>query len=248
MRSKWLKFLIVLPIMLILVIGMSGESVIAQDGPIPLRVEFAIVGTLTSDIPSAMYEFTARESLRMNVAFDVIDGDMLVGVVVYDQDQTTVLAEAAGPNVNGVTVKFPQEGNYFLELHGKGGTYATYRLMIDADPALPINPFVAQSYLVAGTATTCSENVSTSAFTPTEDLNVCFVLQQIVDPITVKVEWWSPSGEMIIEEEYEVDDAYNGGSLLSGIVYQGSAFESGWWQAHILLDGELAFIQWVWVG
>ena len=223
----------------------SEDAARAQGQITPLRVEEAVVGQLTAETPTAVYSFSAVESLRMAVVFDVIEGDMQPTLVVMDQDQQTTLGGSVGANANGVIVTFPATGTYYLGLTASGGTSATYRLMIDADPALPVNAFVLQSYLVKGTATVCEENAPVGQFTPTEDINVCFVLFNVNEATDLKIEWWSPSGTIATEESGSVDASVNGRALLSGIVYPGQPLEAGWRQAHILLNGELAYIQWV---
>jgi hypothetical protein len=243
-RLLRLSTLALIALILALVASLSGDSVRAQGTIQPLRVEEAVTGQLTADAPTVVYSFSVQESLRMGVVFDV-QGDMPVTLVVLDQDQSTTLAGSTGPNANGLVVTFPSEGQYYLGLTAQGGTSASYRLMIDADPPLPINAFVMQSYLVAGTSTSCAENTPVGAFTAAEDLNVCFVLSLIGEPTELTLRWWSPSGQMVNEEHATADDSFNGQRLLSGIVYEGTAWEAGWWQAHILLNGELAHIQWV---
>ncbi len=172
---------------------------------------------------------------------------MQLTVTVLDQDGTTPLATASGSAVNGLVFEVPGEGQYFLSISGQGGTSASYRLMIDGDPALPINAFVLQSYIVSGKSAVCAENTLASALTPTEDLNICFVLDLVSDPVDIAVQWWSPSGEKVLEENGSADASGNRGTpLLSGIIYkEGTPWEEGWWQAHILINGELAHIQWL---
>ncbi len=225
--------------------GISGEAVRAQDQIIPLRVQTAVTGELTSSQPTVVYSINAAESLRMAAIFDVTGGDMQPTLVVLDQDQQTVLAGATGPNANGVIVTFPTEGTYYVGVTADSGTSATYRLMIEVAPPLPVNVFVAQSYMVSGTSAVCADNTPVGQFTPTEDLNVCFSLDLIDNPIDIKVEWWSPSGTIAANDSGKLDSSLNGQLLLSGIVYPGEPFETGWWQVHFLLDGELAYVQWV---
>lgn len=228
-----------------LVMGMPGDVVRAQDGITPLRVQVGVTGELSDSAPTALYSFEVIESQRMAVVFDVIAGDMQPTLVVMDTDQQTVIAGATGPNANGVIVAFPKKGTYYLGLSAESGTSATYRLMIEAAPSLPVNVFVSQSFMVAGESTVCTENSPVGQFTPTEDLNVCLSLDLIGDPVELKVEWWSPSGAIIAEESGTLDSSFNGYLLLSGVVYPGEPFETGWWQVHYLLNGELAYIQWV---
>jgi hypothetical protein len=132
-------------------------------------------------------------------------------------------------------------------VQGEGGTSATYRLFVNASPVLPINAFVVTTYPVAGTSNQCSENTPVASFTTTEDLNVCFAMALITDPVEVKAEWWSPSGSVAMQESVTADDSYNGVLLLTGMIYQNTAWETGWWKVHFLIDGELSHIQWVWV-
>jgi hypothetical protein len=232
-------------VLLALALTPSEEAARAQGQIVPLRVEEAVTGQLTAEVPTAVYSFSAVESLRMAVVFDVIEGDMRPTLVVLDQDQKTTLAGSVGMSANGVIVTFPATGTYYLGLTASEGTSATYRLMISADPALPVDTFVLQSYLVKGTSTVCEENTPVGQFTPTEDINVCFVLFNVTEATDLKIEWWSPSGTIATEENGSVDASVNGRALLSGIVYPNQPLEEGWWQAHILLNGELAYIQWV---
>lgn len=229
-------------------LGLAGGSprpAAAQGDIIPLRVEVAVTGELTAAAPAALYSFQVYESLRMGVVFDVITGDMQPSLVVLDQDQQTVLAGVTGPNANGLILTFPVEGQYYLGLSAEAGTSATYRLMIDADPPQPVNTFVLASYMVAGKSTQCLENTPATRFTPNADLNVCFAIDQIEEPVVLNVQWWSPSGEIVMEEGDTFDSSYNGMLLLSGLVYSGTPFETGWWQVHYQINGELAFIQWL---
>jgi hypothetical protein len=240
--SRWISILAM--VVLFVVVVVPGAPVGAQD-IMPLQVEVAVTGTLTADQPTAVYSFNVAESLRMAVVFDVVSGDMQPSLVVLDQDQTTTLAGASGPHINGLIVQFPTTGTYYLGIAAQSGTSASYRLMINASPVLPINPFVAQSFLVSGTSTQCSENTLTNWFTPDEDLNVCFSVAQIDNPIKVKTEWWSPSGQVVVEQNLNLDSSSSDTLYLTGISYQGTSWEQGWWQVHILFDGELAHIQWV---
>lgn len=245
-RLRYLIACLIIIMGVALSLGMvdGKHSVTAQAQPQALRVEAAVTGTLSSNAPSALFTFNAVESLRMSVVFDVV-GDMQPTLTVYDQDEQSVLAQSSGTGNNGVVVNFPSTGQYYLELVATAGSSATYRLMIDADPSLPINPFVVQSYLVRGTSSLCSETVPTASFTPNEDLNVCFVMDLLEGPTDVKIEWWSPSGTLVTEETGTFDPSYNLSPVLSGIVFANTPFEAGWWQAHILINGELSHIQWV---
>jgi hypothetical protein len=247
MVKRW-SILSLVALLATLAFGVTGEPAHAQGGIIPLRVEAATTGQLTADAPMVIYSFDALESLRMGIVYDVLEGDMNVTVVVLDQDQSTLLAGSSGPNSEGVIVNFPAEGTYYLGVTGEGGTSATFRLMIDADPALPTNTFVLTTYPVSGTATSCADNVPVASLTATEDLNVCFALELIEDPVDFKSQWWSPSGEVALEETGTLDSSFNSQLLLTGIVYDNSTpWESGWWQVHFLINGELAHIQWVYV-
>lgn len=236
-----------LALLLVLVAGLPLHTTQAQDDPTPLRVEEAVTGKITADDPIVVYRFTAWESLRMAVLFDVIEGDMEPTLVVLDQDQETVLAGAAGPNANGLIVEFPAQGEYYLgiSVEESEGSFASYRVMINASPPLPINPFVLQSFMVAGESTVCTENMPVGGFTTTEDLNVCFALHVIDTPVDFQAEWWSPAGELQNSEGGTLDSSFNGQLLLTGLVYPGEPWEPGWWQVHFLIDGELAAIQWV---
>lgn len=234
---------------LLLVAGVAPQAAQAQGGePTPLRVEAAVTGQLTADSPTAVYDFFAIESLRMGVVFDVIEGDMQPTLLVMDEAQN-LLAGSSGPNNNGLIVTFPAQGRYLLSLTADAGTSATYRLMIDADPPLPTNAFLAQTYVVSGVSTSCAENTPAAFLTPTEDLNVCFVPALLEGPTEFTAQWWSPSGEIVTEETGTLDTAHNFVPLLTGIVYQqgGTPWEEGWWQVHFLLNGELSHIQWLWV-
>lgn len=243
-KIKHLRYLFLMA--LVIILGAALLQTSAQDEAEELRVETAVTGELTADSPTILYSFRAQESLRMGFNFDV-DGDMEVSLTVFDQDGETVLGESSGSNNNGIIVTFPSEGDYTVSLSADGGTSVTYRLMIDADPALPLNTFIVQSYLVSGTSVLCAENTPVGFFTSTEDLNVCFTLGLIGDtPIELTVQWWSPSGEVVNEESATYDSSLNFETYLTGIVYNGSnAFDEGWWQVHFLIDGELAHIQWV---
>jgi hypothetical protein len=70
-------------------------------------------------------------------------------------------------------------------------------------------------------------------------------MELITDPVKFVARWWSPSGEIIVEETATMDSSYNGELLLTGIEYPGEPFEQGWWQVHFLLNGEIAHVQWV---
>jgi hypothetical protein len=212
--------------------------------PIPLRVEAAVTGQLTSATPIVVYSFNVAESLRMGFIYDV-QGDMDVTLVVLGSDQQTLLAGSSGPNDNGVIVTFPAAGTYYVGLKAESGTSASYRLMIDADPALPVNTFFTQSYLAAGTSNLCSENTPTNYFTPNADLNVCYSIALIEQPIDVVVQWWTPSGQILAEETQPLTPENNFAMVLTGLVYNGTAFETGWWQVHFVINGELHHIQWV---
>lgn len=231
-------------IFFLLTVAILPQGARAQGEPVPLRVEAAVTGELTAAAPTVIYTFNVVESLRMGFVFDV-QGDMPVTLAVLGQDGQTPLAGSTGTNNNGLVVSFPEPGAYFVALGATEGTSATYRLMIDADPPLPTNAFVVQSYMAAGTSTLCAETTPTTFFSPTKDLNVCFVLALIEEPTELIVQWWSPTGAIAAEESTTVDSTYNFASLLSGIAYADQSFEEGWWQAHILLNGELAHIQWV---
>ncbi|HEX3051540.1 MAG TPA: hypothetical protein VHP83_12845 [Aggregatilineaceae bacterium] len=230
---------------LLLALGLAGDHAVAQGDPIPLRVEAAVTGQLTADADTVAYSFVVAESLRMAFVFDVIEGDMQPTLVVLDQDQSTPLGTAVGPAIYGLVVEFPAAGTYYVGLTADSGTSATYRLMIDADPAQPTNAFVVQSYMARGTGTTCEETTPTTFFTPEEDMAVCFTLGLVEGPTTIKVEWWSPSGTIVVQEDGQLDQTQNLVPYLSGIVYPGTPLETGWWQVHILINGELAHIQWV---
>jgi hypothetical protein len=244
-RPSIAALILLLGIMVALLAPGADHPAAAQEQPILLRVEEATTGTLNSDSPGISYTFFVHESIRMGFIFDVIDGDMQINLTVYSQDGQTVLAQSGGLANNGVVVRLPMTGQYYLQLAAVSGTSASYRLMIDADPPVPVNAFVAQSYLVRGLSTKCEENVPTTFFAPEEDLNVCFVLDLIDEPSDLKVEWWSPSGEIFLEETAIADASYNLTPFLSGIVFQDEPFEPGWWQVHLLLNGELHHIQWV---
>ncbi len=239
---RWISGIVVVIVLLAM---LPGAAVSAQSDVTPLRAEVAVTGNLTADQPTVVYSFNVLESLRMAVVFDVLSGDMQPSIVVLGQDQSTTLAGATGPNVNGLIVEFPSTGTYYLGITADSGTSASYRLMINASPVLPINPFVSQTFMVSGKGTTCSENTLVGWFTPDEDLNVCFSADQIENPVEVKAEWWSPSGQIVVEENVSLDSSLNGAIYLTGIVNQGTAWETGWWQVHFLIDGELAHIQWV---
>jgi hypothetical protein len=244
-RSKLFRFSMIVLIGIGLSAGLAGTSAAQQDQPIPLQVESAVTGELSATNSLVIYSFNVAESLRMGFNFDVIKGDMQPTLVVMDQAQNT-LGGATGPNANGLVVKFPAAGTYYVVLSADSGTSATYRLFIDADPPLPIDPFVLQSWLVAGTSNQCSENTWTGNFTPTEDLNVCFTLSLITDPIELKTEWWSPSGKQYNDYTQTITSDSNEVTwYLSGLSYGSTPFEEGWWQLHISINGELAYIQWV---
>jgi hypothetical protein len=242
--SRRISVLVVM-VLLASVAALPGASVTAQDTVTPLRVEVAVTGTLTAASPTVVYSFDAVESLRMAVVFDVLSGDMQPSLVVLAQDQTTTLASATGPYVNGLIVQFPATGTYYLGITADSGTSATYRLIINASPVLPINPFVAQTFMVSGKSTVCTENTPVGWFSPNEDLNVCFSVAQIENPLKLKAEWWSPSGNVVVEENLTLDSSMSGTLYLTGIVNSGQPWEQGWWQVHFLIDGELAHIQWV---
>ena len=224
-------------------LGVSAAS--AQDDFEPLRVNVAVEGKMTSATPIVIYSFDAFESLRMAVTFDVIESDMELTLVVLDQDQSTTIAGAVGPNVNGLIVEFPSQGTYYLGINADSGTFAQYRLMIEAAPALPINAFVAQAFMVEGESTICTENTIVGRFGTAGDLNVCFSMELIDEPIEWKAEWWSPSGQIVVVEDATLDSSDNGFLYLTGIIYQDKPWETGWWQVHFLINGELAKIQWV---
>lgn len=243
--SRKFSVLVVAAALLALVFGLSGETVTAQEGITPLRVEQAVTGELTSAAPVAVYSFNVFESQRMAVVFDVLAGDMQVTAVVLGEDQSTLLAGSTGPNAEGFIVQFPQQGTYYVGLQGEGGTSATYRLMIDADPSQPINEFVLMSYLAAGTSDQCSESTPATSFTTTEDLNVCFALDLISDSATLDVEWWNPSGEVVLENQIDVSANDVGTLFLTGITYQNQPWATGWWHVHFLINSELVYIQWV---
>jgi hypothetical protein len=240
--TRWMRAMVAVAVLLSMLPGMGAS---AQGDVTPLRVEVAVTGTLTAAQPTVVYSFDVVESLRMAVVFDVVSGDMRPSIVVLDQDQTTTLAGATGPNINGLIVQFPGTGTYYVGITADSGTSASYRLLINAAPVLPINAFVSQSFMVSGTALTCSENSLVGWFTPDEDLNVCFSVAQVDNPIKVTTEWWSPSGQIVAQEDFALDNSTNAVVSLTGIVYQGTAWEAGWWQVHFLIDGELAHIQWV---
>jgi hypothetical protein len=240
-----LSVLVLAAALLALALGLSGETATAQEGVTPLLVEQAVTGELTAAAPIAVYSFNAFESLRMAVVFDILAGDMQVTAVVLGQDQSTLLAGSTGPAAEGFVVQFPQQGTYYVGLQGEGGTSATYRLMIDADPAQPLNEFVLMSYLAAGTSSQCSESTPTTSFTTTEDLNVCFALDLLGDPATLDVEWWSPSSEVVLESQVDISSNDVGTLFLTGIAYQDQPWTTGWWQVHFLINGELVYIQWV---
>lgn len=237
--------LLLIALALALLAGLAGDRAQAQ-GPTRLRVEEAVTGQLTEATPLALYTVSAYESLRMAVIFDVLDGDMQPTLVVLDQDGSTVLAGGTGIGLNGVVVNFPTQGDYTIGLDGSGtGTQATYRLFVQAAPPLPINTFVLQKYLVAGTATSCADNTPVGSFSATEDLNVCFALDLIDQPINFAAEWWMPSGEIYTTETGVLDSSFNGQLLLTGLYYQDTPWQTGWWQVHFVIDGELADLQWV---
>jgi hypothetical protein len=242
--SRWMSGLVIV-VLLVSVAALPSAPVTAQDMITPLRVEVAVTGTLTAAQSTAIYSFNAIESLRVAVVFDVLSGDMQPSLVVLDQDQTTVLAGVTGPYANGVVVQLPTTGTYYLGITADAGTSATYRLMINASPVLPINPFVAQTFMVAGKSTVCTENTPVGWFSPDEDLNVCFSVAQIENPLKIKAEWWSPSGDVVAQEDATLDSSMSGALYLTGIVNSGQPWEQGWWQVHFLIDGELAHIQWV---
>lgn len=231
-------------IFVILLLGLMALPTYAQDNTIPLRVEAAATGELTAANPTAVFSFNAYESLRMSIVFDVISGDMQPVLTVFDQDGKTILAGATGTQTNGVTLTFPSQGTYYATLSATGGTSATYRIFIDADPPQPINAFILQSYLMEGLGRVCSENTLTTFLSPTSDLNVCVTLALVDQPSTLTAQWWTPSGQIASEESYQVDDTTNFFPILTGVSSE-AAFEQGWWQVHFLLNGELIYIQWV---
>lgn len=232
-------------LILLLAASLNMSQANAQDDIQPLRVNAAAAGKITSGNPLATYSFNAVESLRMAVVFDVIEGDMHPSLVVMDQDQTTPLATAEGPNINGLIVEFPSQGTYYVRIQGDSGTKAVYRLMIEAAPALPIDAFVAQTFMVEGESTVCTENTIVGRFTSSGDLNVCFSLELIEQPMEFEAQWWTPSGQITVVETATMNSSDNGNLYLTGIVHEGTPWETGWWQVHFLLDGELAKIQWV---
>ena len=240
--TRWLSGIVAVAVVLLM---LPGAPVNAQGDVTPLRVEVAVTGTLTAAQSTVVYSFNVVESLRMAVVFDVLSGDMQPSIVVLGQDQSTTLAGATGPNINGLIVQFPGTGTYYLGITADSGTSASYRLMINASPVLPINTFVSQSFMVSGIASTCSENALVGWFTPAEDLNVCFSVAQVDNPVKVTTEWWSPSGTIVVQENFTFDNSTNDVISLTGIVYQTTAWDTGWWQVHFLIDGELAHIQWV---
>lgn len=249
-RSLRFKLIaLTLALLLTLAAGLPLHTTQAQGDPIPLRVEEAITGTLTAANPIVAYSVFAAESLRMAVLFDVTAGDMEPTLVVLDQDKATLLASAVGPNINGLIVKFPAQGEYYvgISVADSPGTSINYRLMINTDPPLPINPFVAQTFMVAGASADCLDNTPVAGFTPDQDLNVCFSLSLIdpAAPVEFQAQWWTPSGEMANEEGGTLDNTFNSQLLLTGLVFSGTPWEEGWWQVHFLINGELATIQWV---
>lgn len=221
---------------------------IDTDGAIPLRVEASVVGDLTGDNPMMVYTFNASESTRMGFYADVTDGDMSLNLAVVAQDGETVLAAATGSASNGVVADVEETGTYYLVVQGTGGSSAHYRLMIDADPALPIDPFVVTTFPAIGESAKCSEVEPGGWLDANDYLNVCYALMLLEDDTSVAIQWWSPSGEIWGEEENILNADYNGALVLTGLVYDGqTAFETGWWQVHFLINGELAHIQWVYV-
>lgn len=228
--------------------GMMSQPACAQDEIQTLRVAEAVTGTLKGTGAQVLYRFNAFESTRMAVVFDIVLGDVEPTLVVLDTDQSTVLAGATGTNVNGLIVEFPAQGEYYLGITAEAGSAASFRLMIDVAPALPINAAITQSYLAAGESNQCAETVPVVSFSSTEDLNVCFSIDLITASVDFVARWWSPSGEIVLEETASMDASYNSRLLLTGIFYQGEPFEQGWWQVHFMLDGEVAHVQWVPVG
>ncbi len=108
---RWISGIVVVIVLLAM---LPGAAVSAQSDVTPLRVEVAVTGTLTADQPTVVYSFNVLESLRMAVVFDVLSGDMQPSIVVLGQDQSTTLAGATGPNVNGLIVEFPSTGTYYV--------------------------------------------------------------------------------------------------------------------------------------
>ncbi len=215
---------------------------------IPLRVEVAVTGELTSSAPTVLYSFEAFESLRMGFYADVTDGDMSLTLVVLDEDGQTLLAESNGVHNNGVVATLPKQGQYYLAVTGQDGSSAAYRLMIDADPALPLNASILWSYAASGSSAKCEENTPAAILRPDENLNVCFTLSLIDETISLTAEWWSPSGEIVSQESADFSSGYNFVPSLTGIIYDGeTSFSEGWWQVHLLINGQLAHIQWLWV-
>ena len=236
------RFFVFAGILMLLMLFIPAVS--AQE-PVPLRVEAATTGQLTTANPSVVYSFSAFESTRMSFVFDV-QGDMQVTVSVLGTDATTVLATSSGSNNNGLVVRFPGQGTYFVSLQGTGGTSAAYRLMIDADPALPINAFVLQSYPARGSSSICEENAPTTFFTSTDDLNICFTLALIADPMELTVIWYAPDGQVVSTQPTTITPDDNYVNFRTSLGYDGqNPFGEGWWQVHFLLNGELAHIHWL---
>lgn len=242
--SKLLKLSMIL-LMLVLATGIQGERVRAQGDVIPLQIEAAATGELTADAPTVVYSIQVVAPLRLAVIFDVTAGDMQPSLVVLGQDQSTVLAGATGTNINGLVVKFPSEGTYYVGLNADAGTSATYRLFVSTSPALPINTFVLQSFLVQGQSNKCSENQLVGSFSTTEDLNVCFSMALVTNPVKFAAEWWSPSGNLVVTETADYTTNENGLLFLTGLVYENQAWETGWWHVHFVIDGEVVHVQWV---
>lgn len=227
----------------------SDSLNVSSEEALPLRIEAPVEGALSSDKPLMVYTFTAGESTRMGFYADVIAGDMSLNLAVLADDGQTVLAASTGSANNGVVADVEEAGTYFLAVQGTGGSSARYRLMIDADPALAINPFVVTSFPAIGESNKCSEVEPGGWLEATDDyLNVCYALMLLEDETNVTIQWWSPSGEIWGKEENILNADYNGALILTGLVSDGqAAFESGWWQVHFLINGELAHIQWVYV-
>jgi hypothetical protein len=213
--------------------------------PAELFVQVTSTGQLTTAAPKVVYSFIIEENnLRVGFVYDVT-GDMEATLTVLGTDQKTILAGSSGAAGNGLIVKFPAAGTYFVELSATGGSSATYRLLIESNPPLPIDIFVAQSWLVAGKSVICSENAQVPYFGLSDEMNICFNLALITENAEVVSQWWSPSGELIVENTEPITPDDNFVDFLSGVVYDGTPYEAGWWQVHILVNGELLRIHWV---
>ncbi|MBL8163363.1 MAG: hypothetical protein JNJ61_15355, partial [Anaerolineae bacterium] len=188
---------------------------ISNEDATPLRIEAPVVGDLSSDKPMMVYTFNASESTRMGFYANVIDGDMSLNLAVVAQDGETVLAAATGSANNGVVADVEETGTYFLVVQGTNGSSAHYRLMIDADPALPINPFVVTTFPAMGESSKCSEVEPGGWLDANDYLNVCYALMLLEDNTTVAIQWWSPSGEIWGEEENVLNADYNGALVLT---------------------------------